>query len=319
MSSIVLSAAVPHDARARLSRLMALRPMALRLAAMVLALAVAAPAPRAEDSAEVARLEVGEQTSGLPTPRGAHDVVRQSGPILRELKAAIAADPAAVLAFYRRELEARGWTLDKAGAVDSAAETRRGFSGAEGTAVLVLTRPADETRISLVIRASEEVVAARALEARAAERAARGEEFADPDEVGNAPLPTDLGRSSALLRPRADLALPVPVPETAEAVAHDAASGRLTFTAHASVRALESFYRGVLKAQGFVETPHEPRAGVAELEFARTGDNRSGDKKGAEKKSDEKGAEDRLILTFARAGTGVLVTATGNALKTAAQ
>ena len=303
MSSIALSFAAPRDPRGRLwcaSRGLCRSATAttLRFAVLLLALVVAAPsAPQAEEAAEVARLEVGDDVGGVPTPRGAHDVTRDNGPILRELKASVAADPAAVLAFYRRELKARDWTEETAGAIDEAGETRRSFSGAEGSAVLVLTPAGGETRISLVIRASEEVVAARALEARVAERASRGEALADPDAASADPGPSNLGATRGILRPRADLALPIPVPETAEAVAHDAATGRLTFTSQASVRALEAFYRGTLKAQGFAEKPHEPRGGAAELEFSR--------------------GEDRLVLTFAREGTRVAVTASGGVLKTA--
>lgn len=278
-------------------------------AALTLALTLAAPfASHAEQAAVVAKLALGDDVAGLPVPAGASAVSRTNGPILRELTARISAAPSAVLAFYQGALGARSWVEDKAGAVDSAAEIRRSFTGAEGGAVLVLTRAGDETRISLVIRASEEVVAARALEAREAERASRHEALADPDEVGNDPAPSALGRTAALLRPRADLALPIPVPETAEAVAHDAAVGRLTFTSPASVRALEAFYRGVLKAQGFVERPRE-HAGVAALEFVKSDDKKSEPKKGA----------DGLVLTFAREGASIAVTASGDVLKTAAR
>lgn len=265
-----------------------------------LALTLGAPiVSHAEEAVETSRLAVGDQIAGLPVPAGASNVSRTNGAILRELKARVSAAPTVVLAFYQGALGAKSWVEDKAGAVDSATEIRRSFTGAEGTAVLVLTHAAGETAISLVIRASEEVVAARALEAREAERASRHEALADPDEIGKDPAPAGLGRTAALLRPRADLALPIPVPETADAVAHDAAVGRLTFTSGASVRALETFYRGVLKAQGFIERPHE-RAGVAELEFVK-----DGDKKG----------EQKLVLTFAREGASVAVTASGGVLK----
>lgn len=275
----------------------------LRTLAAGLALLLVALAPggvRADDVAEPARLEAADDHSNVPVPATATEVTRTSGAILRQLKAVVAADPAAVLAFYRRELTRRDWKEEKTGAVDTASEIRRSFSGAEGTAVLVLGRAADATSISLVIRASEEVVAARALEAREAERAARGEPLKDAETVSpDGGDPANLGRSSAILRPRSDASLPIPVPETAEAVAHDAASGRLTFTSGATVRALETFYRGTLRAQGFAEQAGAPHAGVATLEFV-------------------KGAE-TLVLTFAREGNVVAVTATGNALKTAAR
>jgi len=276
-------------------------------ALMIAAMALAAPlVSRAEEAVETARLAVGDEISGLPVPAGASGISRTAGPILRELKARIAAAPVVVLAFYRGALGAHDWIEDKDGAVDSPAEIRRGFKGAEGSAVLVLTHAGGETAISLVIRASEEVVAARALEAREAERASRHEALADPDEIGGDAAQLNLGRTSAILRPRADLSLPIPVPETADAVVHDAAAGKLTFTSAASVRALETFYRGVLKAQGFAEKPHEPRAGVAELEFVKAGERKSEDHKDA----------DRLVLTFTRESTSVAVTASGGVLKT---
>lgn len=277
-------------------------------------------APRAEEAAETTRLAVGDAISGLPVPAGASDISRTTGPVLRELKARVDAAPVVVLAFYRAALGGRGWIEDKDGAVDSAGEIRRSFSGAEGNAVLVLTRTAEQTAVSLVIRASEEVVAARALEQREAERAARGEQLADNDPAGGNAPPADLGRTAALLRPRADVSAPIPVPETADAVAVDGSLGQLTFTSPASVRALEMFYRGTLRARGYVERPAESHPGVAALEFVK-GEPRKTGEKAAEKKAElpapEPLTEDKLIVTFVRdGGSGtVTVTATGNALK----
>lgn len=301
------------------------RPRAPRAAAVVAAalgavVAAAAwpSAPRAEEAAETARLAVGDDISGLPAPAGASDVSRTTGPVLRELKARVDAAPVVVLAFYRAALGGHGWVEGQDGAVDSVAEIRRSFSGAEGSAVLVLTRAAEQTAVSLVIRASEEVVAARAQEAREAERAARGEQLADNDPAGADAGQPDLGRTAALLRPRADVTAPIPVPETADAVAVDGSLGRLTFTSPASVRALEMFYRGTLRARGYVERPAESHPGVAALEFVKGEPHRAGEKAG-EKKTElpapEPLTEDKLIVTFVRDGGTVTVTATGNALK----
>ncbi|MGP8122893.1 MAG: hypothetical protein ACLP8B_20505 [Xanthobacteraceae bacterium] len=270
-------------------------------AAALVLVALAPPCARAEETAEPARLDASDERTDLPVPAAATQVTRVSGPVLRELKATVAADPAAVLAFYRRELGQRGWKEVPAGAADHANEIRRSFSAAEGTAVLVLGHAADATSISLVVRASEEVVAARALEAREAERAARGVPLADADAVQReaGDMASNLGRSSGILRPRANVNLPIPVPETAEAIALDGAAGRLTFTSGASVRALEIFYRGMLKAQGFAERPGEAHSGVAALEFVN--------------------GTETLLLTFAREGNTVTVTATGAVLQTAAR
>jgi hypothetical protein len=291
------AAAAPRAARCGKTAQAALRRLAA--VATLLLVAFAPPCARAEETAEPARLDATDERTDLPVPAAATLVTRASGPVLRELKATVAADPAAVLAFYRRELGQRGWKEAATGAVDNAYELRRSFSAAEGTAVLVLGHAADATSISLVIRVSEEVVAARALEAREAERAARGVPLADAAPRDSGDAAGNLGRSSGILRPRADANLPIPVPEMAEAIAHDGATGRLTFTSGASVRALEMFYRGTLKAQGFAERPGEAHSGVAALEFV-------------------KGAE-TLLLTFAREGNVVTVTATGAALQTAAR
>ena len=276
MSAIAMSLAT---CRQSFSLLTVLRRIGALAALVVIS---AAPAPlRAEDTADVARLEIAEDTAGLPVPRGATDVTRISGPVLRELKATVAADGLATLAFYRHALGLRGWKEDADGAVDSAAETRRGFTGAEGAAVLVLTHAGGSTAVSLVIRTSEEVVAARQLEEREAERAVRGEAVADPDEP---------------LHARSDAAAPIPVPARAEGVVVDAANGTMTFTSPATVRQLERFYRAALRPMGFVERPAPPHPGVAALEFVK--------------------AEVPLLVTFARNGASVTVTATGNAVKT---
>jgi hypothetical protein len=264
---------------------------------LAVALMLCAPgAPRAEEAAEPAGLAAADDHSNVPVPAAATQVTRSSGAILRELKAVVAAEPAAVLAFYRRELTRRGWKEDKAGAVDEDAEIRRGFSGAEGTAVLVLGRAAGATTISLVIRASEEVVAARALEQREAERASRGESIVDP-EFAKADDPEAAKRGE---RPRGrGAAYPIPLPQNAEGVTFDAESGRLAFTSGATVRELEMFYRLALKPLGFTEQPREGHVAVAELAFVKGGE--------------------PVIITFAREGTRVMVTATGGVLKAAAR
>jgi hypothetical protein len=82
-------------------------------------------------------------------------------------------------------------------------------------------------------------------------------------------------------------------------VALDGAAGRLTFSSGATVRALEIFYRGALGALGWSERPASAHPGVAELEFVK--------------------GDEPLLLTLKRDGTTVAVTATGNALKTAAK
>lgn len=285
-------------------------PAALRWCVAVVALALVAAAPsavRAEEVVEPVRLDSADDGARLPVPRGASQVTRNAGPILSELKAAAAAEPVAVLAFYRRELARRGWTEEKTGAVDNARETRRNFSGAEGTAVLVLSPGTDGTTISLVVRASEEVVAARALEARTAERASRGENIADAGG-GKALAAADAEGAAALgkeekggerLHVRSDAGVPIPLPQGAEAVVLDAAAGRLTFSAALSVRELEMFYRAALKPLGWNERPADGHPGVAALDFVK--------------------GDATLLLTFARDGALVTVTGSGSALKTAAR
>ncbi|MDR3466020.1 MAG: hypothetical protein P4M07_08765 [Xanthobacteraceae bacterium] len=272
---------------------------ALRVAGTTLALALMLAVPGAapaEEAAEPAELAAADDHSNVPVPAAATQVTRTSGSILRELKAVVAAEPAAVLSFYRRELTRRGWKEDKAGAVDDSVEIRRGFSGAEGTAVLVLGRAAGPTTISLVIRASEEVVAARALEQREAERASRGESIADPEFVKTDD--PEAAKRGERPRPHA-AAYPIPLPQSAESVTFDGEGGRLAFTSGASVRELEMFYRLALKPLGFTERPRDGHVAVAELAFVKGGE--------------------PVTITFAREGSRVVVTATGGALKAAAR
>jgi hypothetical protein len=253
------------------------------------------------------QFELGRDEFGLPAPKGSPSEWRRDGAVLRELKADVISTIPPVLAFYRRELPLRGWKEDATGAVDTTYEVRRSYSSAEGSAVLVLTANYDLTSVSLVIRVSEEVVAARAQEAREAEQAATQKFRKDAEKVERDALAASDAAGAAaatlntkggpLLRAGTDSAGPVPVPEGAEGFAYKAEDGNLEFNIAASVKAVETFYRAAMKPLGWKEQPSViNRPNMRVLEFA-------------------KGAKD-LSLTIMQLGATVNVTGEGSGLKT---
>ena len=78
--------------------------------------------------------------------------------------------------------------------------------------------------------------------------------------------------SEQALRALATSDAPIPVPETAEEIEHDAVDGKLDFSSASSVQALAAFYRGAMTPLGWKEkTSVVNRPNMAVLRFSKTG------------------------------------------------
>ncbi len=100
--------------------------------------------------------------------------------------------------------------------------------------------------------------------------AAAAKQIIAADEVRRVAQAANL--SDAPLRALADNTKPVPLPESAENVKFDGADGKLEFDSSSSVRAIATFYRASLKAQGWKEQPSViNKSNMVVMEFSKGG------------------------------------------------
>lgn len=211
--------------------------------------------------AQPQHLEAGTENYGLLAPKSVSHAAYFDGAARRELKATLAAELGPVLAFYRRELPRRGWTelvKDAAIAPDAATLT---FTSADATGTLRLARQYDLTTIGFVVQVSDAALAAR----EKAKRDNSAKFIRDAEATAQAAIAaSDTQRSAAAAgSPNADATLrplngntaPVPLPDTAENIKFDGASGHLEFTSSSSIKALAAFHRATMKPLGWNETP----------------------------------------------------------------
>lgn len=209
-------------------------------------------------------LDAGADMAGLPRPtqtKGVSSTGADDSP-QREVKAAVIADLPVTLAFYRSELTRRGFSESATNAVVTPDEVKLAFNSAESRAQMTMVRHYDLTIVQIVVRDSDEAIAAKA-------RAKK--------EASNQFMQNALSEAQSLIaasedKRRADIAeaatkpteklaaqvaqgMPILVPDGASEVNHDAASGQLDFSSTASVKSLAAFYRDALKAQGWRERP----------------------------------------------------------------
>jgi hypothetical protein len=194
----------------------------------------------------------------------------------REMSAAAMAELPAVLAFYHRELAARGWQEDGSAPLAAGDEVAIKVSTAEETGVLRLGRKHDFTMISLNVQVKDSALAARAK----AKKEADERFFSDAAAAAKQLIASDEARrkvqaaalSDAPLNALADSKTPVPLPETAEGVKFEGGDGQLEFSSTSSVKALAAFYRAALKPAGWKEQPsviNQPNMAV--MEFSKGG------------------------------------------------
>ncbi len=223
-------------------------------------------------------LGVARESAGLPVPdhtpssgsSGDSDSVR------RTVQGMSVADIPVVLAFYRRELAARGWKEEANGSAVTADEAVLNFSTTDQTATLRLGQKYDLTIINLATQVSQAGLAARAR----AKKEADDKFDSDADAMVKKVMAEDAVRraaqaanlSDAPLHAAADQTTPVPLPENAENVKFDGAEGKLEFDSPSTVKALAAFYRGLLKPQGWKEQPSViNKSTMVVMEFSRGG------------------------------------------------
>ncbi|MGY4300817.1 hypothetical protein ACVWXN_008912 [Bradyrhizobium sp. i1.4.4] len=238
-----------------------------------------------------------------PTPTKTARGLGSASSNKREMSAAAMAELPAVLAFYHRELAARGWQEDGSAPLAPGDEVAIKVSNAEETGVLRLGRKYDFTMISLNVQVKDSALAARAK----AKKEADDKFFSDAAAAAQKMIAADearrkvqaAGLSDAPLNALADSKTPVPLPETAEGVIFEGGDGRLEFSSNSSVKALGTFYRASLKNAGWKEQPsviNQPNMAV--MEFSKGGKS--------------------ISMTVMQMGPKVNVSATGSGLVVAA-
>ncbi|OKO73578.1 hypothetical protein [Bradyrhizobium sp. AS23.2] len=194
----------------------------------------------------------------------------------REMTAAAMAELPAVLAFYHRELAARGWQEDGSAPLSPGDEVAIKISSPEETGLLRLGRKYDFTMISLTAQVKESTLAARAK----AKKEADERFFKDAETAAKQVIAADEARrkvqaaalSDAPLNALADSKTPLPLPETAEDVEFEGDDGRLEFSSTSSVKALTAFYRAALKPAGWKEQPSViSQPNMVVMEFSKGG------------------------------------------------
>ncbi|TYO68283.1 hypothetical protein FXV83_01530 [Bradyrhizobium hipponense] len=225
-----------------------------------------------------ADLRADSDLAGLPRPSPTKTAMGKGSASSdkREMSAAVMAELPAVLAFYRRELAARGWQENGNATVATDDEMAIKVSSAEESGVLRLGRKYDFTIVSMATQLTEAALAARIK----AKKEADERFFKDAETAAKQVIAADEIRrktqaatlSDAPLNALADSKTPVPLPETAEGVKFAGDDGQLEFSSSSSVKALTAFYRASLKSAGWKEQPsviNQPN--MAMMEFSKAG------------------------------------------------
>ncbi|WP_339029521.1 hypothetical protein WI604_00960 [Bradyrhizobium symbiodeficiens] len=225
-----------------------------------------------------ANLNADSDVAGLPrpTPTKSSRGLGSASSNKREMSAAAIAELPAVLAFYHRELAARGWQDDGSTPLAPGDDVAIKISNVEETGVLRLGRKYDFTMVSLTTQVKESALAARAKAKKEADERFLGDALGAAKQL----IAADEARrkvqaaalSDAPLNTLADSKTPMPLPETAESVKFEGGDGHLEFSSTSSVKALTAFYRASLKSAGWKEQPsviNQPN--MAMMEFAKGG------------------------------------------------
>ena len=206
-------------------------------------------------------LEADDDMAGLPRPKPTKSArgLGSANSNKREISAAAIAELPAVLAFYQRELAARGWQEDGNAPLAPGDEVAIKVSSTDETGMLRLGRKYDFTMVSLTAQVKESALAARAKAKKEADARflsdalGAAQQLIAADDIRHKTQAASL--SDAPLNALADSKTPVPLPENAEGVTFEGGDGRLEFSSASSVQALSSFYRTALKSSGWKERP----------------------------------------------------------------
>ncbi|MDE5460715.1 hypothetical protein [Bradyrhizobium sp. CSS354] len=223
-------------------------------------------------------LKADSDLAGLPRPSPTKTArgLGSASSDKREMSAAAMAELPAVLAFYHRELAARGWQEDGSAPLAPGDEVAIKISSAEETGVLRLGRKYDFTMVSLTVQVKGSALAARAKAKKEADEKFLGDALGAAKQLITADEARRKVQAAALsdapLNALADSKTPVPLPENAEGVNFEGEDGRLEFSSTSSVKALTAFYRASLKPAGWKEQPsviNQPN--MAMMEFSKSG------------------------------------------------
>ncbi|MGY4510914.1 hypothetical protein [Bradyrhizobium sp. USDA 3650] len=223
-------------------------------------------------------LKADSDLAGLPRPSPTKTARGLGGASdnKREMSAAAMAELPAVLAFYHRELAARGWQEDGSVPLAPGDEVAIKISSAEETGVLRLGRKYDFTMVSLTAQVKDSALAARARAKKEADEKFLGDALGAAKQLITADEARRKVQAAALsdapLNALADSKTPVPLPENAEGVKFEGDDGQLEFSSASSVKALAAFYRASLKPAGWKEQPsviNQPNMAV--MEFSKSG------------------------------------------------
>ena len=223
-------------------------------------------------------LKADSDLAGLPRPSPTKTARGLGGASdnKREMSAAAMAELPVVLAFYHRELAARGWQEDGSAPLAAGDEVAIRISSAEETGLLRLGRKYDFTMVSLTAQVKDSALAARAKAKKEADEKFLGDALGAAKQLITADEARRKVQAAALsdapLNALADSKTPVPLPENAESVKFEGDDGRLEFSSTSSVKALTAFYRASLKPAGWKEQPsviNQPNMAV--MEFSKSG------------------------------------------------
>ena len=208
-------------------------------------------------------LVAGQDSYGLPKPERIKSASSTDGRAKKEMTVKTPTELSVVLAFYRRELEKRGWKEEARGAIVTNDEVFLNFTTPDSTAVLKITHKYDLTIANLVQQQPVSVTAARDKKQRDADQAL----MKKIEEFARAPAVTEVPQAGAV-----PANSPLPVPATASNPDFDSAKGELKFDTASSVPEIAAFYRNALKPLGFKENPTPiDNATMAALDFSRGG------------------------------------------------
>ncbi|MFL6811259.1 MAG: hypothetical protein ACJ8FD_19830 [Bradyrhizobium canariense] len=223
-------------------------------------------------------LKADSDLAGLPRPSPTKTArgLGSASDNKREMSAAAMAELPAVLAFYHRELAARGWQEDGSAPLAPGDEVAIRISSAEETGLLRLGRKYDFTMVSLTAQVKDSALAARAKAKKEADDKFLGDALGAAKQLITADEARRKVQAAALsdapLNALADSKTPVPLPENAEGVKFEGDDGRLEFSSTSTVKALAAFYRASLKPAGWKEQPsviNQPNMAV--MEFVKSG------------------------------------------------
>ena len=224
-------------------------------------------------------LELAKDVIGLPMPADQTDGFGSTGSsdsVRRKVEGKVRASLPVVLTFFRRELSAQNWKEETSGAVITDNDVTLNFSSPDQNAQLRLVNKYGLTFVTIIAQLKESALAARAKAKKEADdrffsdAAAAAKQIIAADEVRRVAQAANL--SDAPLRALADNTKPVPLPESAENIKFDGADGKLEFDSSSSVRAIATFYRASLKAQGWKEQPSViNKSSMVVMEFSKGG------------------------------------------------